>query len=372
MLFMIEKLVRKNILKFQPYVPGKPIAEVQRELGLKDIIKLASNENPLGPCPKAIQALKKSLKNVFLYPDSGIILKQKIAKIANLKPANVILGNGSDELIEIIGKTFLNPEDEIIVSEKAFIRYQMAGALMNCRVISTPMKNYTHDLAAMKSAITSSTKIIFVANPNNPTGTYVNHQQMDSFFDGLPKDILVVLDEAYYEYVTQADYPRTINYLEEGRHVIILRTFSKIYGLAGMRVGYGLAPEKIISFLERIRPPFNVNSLAQIAAEVSLGDKAQIRRSLKLIKEQKKYLYQNLAKLKLTYIPSATNFILIDLKQAAKEVCGKLLSLGVIVRPMNEYDLPSFIRVTIGLPSENRRFIHALTHLLKGAKCLSL
>ncbi|MDD5259894.1 MAG: histidinol-phosphate transaminase [bacterium] len=362
---MIEKLIRKNILQFQPYIPGKPIAEVKRELGLKRVIKLASNENPLGPSLKALQAVKKALNSVFLYPEgSGILLKRKIAKKLALRPSNIILGNGSDELIEIIGKTFLDPGDEIIVSADGFIRYKMAGDLMCCGVIAVPSKDHKHDLAGMKAAITPKTKVIFIINPNNPTGTYVSERELVEFFQGLREDIIVVFDEAYYEYATQKDYPQTLDYLRKGKNVIILRTFSKIYALAGLRVGYGLAGEELISYLERVRPPFNVNSLAQVAAEVSLDDKQQIKRSLALVEKEKKKLYRELDKLSITYIPSAANFVLIDLKREAGEISKKLLASGVIVRPMGEYKLPTCIRVTIGLPAENNRFVSALRKLL--------
>ena len=358
---MIEKLVRKNILQFQPYIPGKPIAEVRRELGLKDVIKLASNENPLGPSPKALQAVKKALKTVFLYPEgSGILLKQKIARKLGLRPSNIILGNGSDELIEIIGKTILNPGDEIIVSTDGFIRYKMAGDLMCCGVIAVPSMNYKHNLPGMKAAVTLQTKIIFIANPNNPTGTYVTDRELKEFFQGLREDIIVVFDEAYYEYATQKDYPQTMDYLQQGKNVIILRTFSKIYALAGLRVGYGLAGEELISFLERVRPPFNVNSLAQVAAEASLDDKQQVKRSLAMVEKERKKLYQELDKLPVAYIPSATNFILIDLKREAGEISKKLLASGIIIRPMGEYGLSTCIRVTIGLPAENKKFITIL------------
>lgn len=361
---MIEKLVRKNILKFQAYVPGKPIAEVKRELGLKSVIKLASNENPLGPSPKAVQALKKGLKNVFLYPDSGLLLKDKIAGKLDLQPSNVILGNGSDELIEIIGKTFLNPEDEIIVSADGFIRYKMAGDLMNCRVVAVPGKDFKHDLAGMKAAVTPQTKIIFIANPNNPTGTYVTIQEVEEFFHGLRPDIIVVFDEAYYEYAIQKNYPQTLTYLQQGWNVIILRTFSKIYALAGLRVGYGLASAEIISYMERIRPPFNVNSLAQAAAEASLDDNQQVRKSQALVEKERKIFYRELSKLPVAFIPSATNFILIDLKREAAEISKKLLASGVIVRPMGEYGLTTCIRVTIGLPAENKSFITTLKKII--------
>lgn len=362
---MIKKLVRKNILKFQAYIPGKPIAEVKRERGLKEVIKLASNENPLGPSPKAIQALKKALKTVFLYPEgSALLLKQKIAKKLDLRLANIILGNGSDELIEIIGKTFLNPEDEIIVSADAFIRYKMAGDLMGSRVAVIPGKDYRHDLAGMKAAVTPQTKLIFIANPNNPTGTYVTNREVAEFFQGLREDIIVIFDEAYYEYAIQKDYPQTLEYLKQGKNVIILRTFSKIYALAGLRVGYGLASAETVSYMERVRPPFNVNSLAQVAAEISLDDNQQVKKSRLLVEKEKKKLYRELAKLPVEYIPSAANFVLIDLKREAREITEKLLASGVIIRPMGEYGFTTCIRVTIGLPAENKRFMTIFKKLI--------
>jgi histidinol-phosphate aminotransferase len=240
----------------------------------------------------------------------------------------------------------------------------MAGDLMCCQVVAVPSVNYKHNLSGMKAAITPKTKIIFIANPNNPTGTYVTDRELDEFFQGLKEDIIVVFDEAYYEYATQKDYPQTLAYLQQGKNVIILRTFSKIYALAGVRVGYGLAGEEMVSYLERVRPPFNVNSLAQAAAEASLDDKQQIRRSLALVEKERKKFYRELDQLPVAYVPSATNFILIDLKREAGEISKKLLASGIIVRPMGEYKLATCIRVTIGLPAENKRFITMLKKLI--------
>ncbi len=369
----IEKLVRKEVFNFQPYFPGKPIKELERELRrkgvkLKSIVKLASNENPLGPSKKAIELLKKNLRNIYFYPESSCPeLRKKLAEKLGVKPENLIFGNGSDEIIELIGKVFLNPEDEIIVSEHAFIRYKMAGDLMGCKVVMVPMKNYTHDLVAMAKAVTPKTKAIFIANPNNPTGTYNTASELVDFFKRLEisgRQVLVIVDEAYYEYAkVEKDYPDTLNYFRQGKNIIILRTFSKIYGLAGLRIGYGIAKKEIIDFLERIRPPFNVNSLAQEAALASLNDETQVKKSVKLVKQGKKYLYQELKKLGFDYVPSAANFILIQMKTNGKDVFAELLQQGVIVRAMEEYGFLEFIRVTIGLPRENKKFISALKNL---------
>lgn len=362
----MKELVRKNVLKMEPYLPGKPIKEVQRELGLKNIIKLASNENPLGPSQGAIKALKRGLPILNRYPEgSGFYLKKTLAKKLKVRPENLILGNGTDELIELVAKVFLNPEEEIVVSEGAFIRYKMAGDLMAGKVVSVPMKNFTHDLAAMKRAITPGTKIVFIANPNNPTGTYVNKKDVAAFIDDLPPGVLVVFDEAYYEYVTEKDYPQTISYVKQGKNVIVLRTFSKIYSLAGLRIGYGITKPEIISYLELIRPPFNTNSLAQLAAEASLNDVGRLKKSIRMIQEGKKFLYKNLDEMGLTYIPSAANFVLLKTGRSGKDIFNRLLTEGLIVRSMEEYKFPEYIRVTIGLEKENQKFIKALRKLLK-------
>lgn len=362
-----KKLVRKQVLNFQPYIPGKPIAQLQRELRLKNIIKLASNENPLGPSAEVIKSIKNNLNNIFLYPESDCpVLRDKLAKKLGVSTPCLIFGNGSDEIIELIGKTFLNPQDEIIVSEHAFIRYQMSGDLMGCKVITVPMKNFKHDLENMARQITRKTKIIFIANPNNPTGTYNTKSEVARFIRIVRKDILIVFDEAYHEYaMIKKDYPKTIQYLNKFPNIIILRTFSKIYALAGLRIGYAIANPAIVSYLDRIRPPFNVNSIAQIAALAAIDDRRQIKNSLDLMKEEKKYLCSELDKMCLTHIPSATNFILINVKCNGYNVFKALLKKGMIARAMSEYGFSQYIRVTVGLPQENRKFISALKQVLR-------
>ncbi|MFA5779311.1 MAG: histidinol-phosphate transaminase [Elusimicrobiota bacterium] len=376
----MKNFVRKNILNFQPYIPGKPIDDVKREFNLKEVVKLASNENPSGPSSKAVSSIKKVLNKINIYPDGYCFeLRKKIAAIYNVGENQIIFGNGTDEIIELIGKTFLNPEDEIIVSEHAFIRYKMAGDLMGCKVIEVPMKNYKHDLNAMTAAVTRKTKIIFIANPNNPTGTYNTKKEFENYFSKLltfsakggPADScggnfspLTFVDEAYAEYVAEKDYPLGLEYLKKGLNVMFSRTFSKIYGLAGLRIGYGVALPEIVSYVERIRPPFNVSSVAQAAAVSALDDKQHIQKSKKLVLQQKKYLYRELQKIGLEYVPSVANFILVNVKIDGRIIFEKLLKKGVIIRAMDEYMLKKFIRVTIGTPAENRKFIREVTKVI--------
>jgi histidinol-phosphate aminotransferase len=367
-------MIRPCCAGFEPYVAGKPVETIKRELGLKKVVKLASNENPLGPSKKALAAMKKALTNVFYYPDSNSFeMKQAIAKKFKVKPENIIVGAGSDEIIELLGKLFFCPEDEVIISDHAFVRYQMSGKLMNSKVISIPMKNYKHDLEAMAEAVNVNTKAIFVCNPNNPTGTYNTKAEFEDMLNTLAaKQLnympLLIMDEAYYEYArVEKDYPETLKYFDKYPNLVILRTFSKIYALAGLRAGYGFAAKEVVDYMDRIRPPFNLNSIAQAAAVASLADTAQVTKGVALVKNEKKRLCVELKKLGISYIPSAANFILMEISPfTGKEVFLNLLKMGVIVRAMNEYGFPNFVRVSIGLPAENRMFINAVKKLLKG------
>ncbi|MFH1784260.1 MAG: histidinol-phosphate transaminase [bacterium] len=360
-----KKLVRKNILKMQSYLPGKPIKEVQRELGIKDIVKLASNENSFTPPRRVIDAVKKELSSLNRYPEgSGIYLRQALSRKLGVPTDYIILGNGTDEIIELIGKTFVDNNDEIIVSEGAFIRYEMVGDLMGCRVVSVPMKNFTHDLRGFRKAITQRTKVVFIANPNNPTGTYVSKKEVEWFLKSVPSRVLVVFDEAYYEYVQEKDYPQTIPYVKKLDNVIVLRTFSKIYSLAGLRIGYGVAVPELIDYLNRIRPPFNTSTVAQAAAQAALSDKEHLKKTLKFVAEGKRFLYAKLKEMGLAFVPSAANFILVDVGRKSKEVFMRILKEGVIVRAMEEYGFGTYIRVTIGLEKENKKFLKALTKVL--------
>jgi histidinol-phosphate aminotransferase len=370
----IEKMIRPCCAGFEPYIAGKPVETIKRELGLKKVVKLASNENPLGPSKKAIGAMKKALKNAFYYPDSNSFeLKQAISKKYKITPENIMVGAGSDELIELIAKLFFTTEDEIIISDHAFIRYEMSGKLMNSKVVSVPMKNYKHDLEAMADAVTGNTKAIFIANPNNPTGTYNTKAEFESFLNRLLSysfmcPPLVIMDEAYYEYARALkDYPETLKYFEKYPSLIILRTFSKVYALAGLRAGYGFAAKEVVDYIDRIRPPFNLNSLVQAAGAASLADPEQVKKGTVLVAKEKALLYKELKKLGISFIPSAANFILMEIRPlSGREAFEKLLRLGVIVRAMDEYKLSNFVRVSIGLPEENRMFIESVRKLLKG------
>ncbi|OGS19911.1 MAG: histidinol-phosphate transaminase [Elusimicrobia bacterium RIFOXYA2_FULL_39_19] len=370
----IKKLVRKEIENFQAYVPGKPINEVKRELGIKgNIVKLASNENSLGASKKVIAAIKKAASEVYRYPEGvSYELRKAMAAKTGVNFNEVLFGSGSDEIIELLGKVFLNPGDEIVVSKHAFIRYKMAGDLMGCSVVTVPMKNYTHDLPAMAAVLNVKTKMIFIANPNNPTGTYNTGQELESFLEGLAKKgdtpPLVIVDEAYYEFaLIEKKYPDSVSLLKKYPNLVILRTFSKIYALAGLRAGYAIANSEVIGYLDRIRPPFNITLITQYAVLAALKDeKTQIKKALKVVENGKKYLYAELEKIGLKYIKTVANFILVEsAPKKGKDVFNQLLKKGVIVRAMDEYELPFHFRVTVGKKNENSIFIKELKNILE-------
>lgn len=345
------------------YVPGKPIEEVRRELGLKDVIKLASNENCLGPSPKAVAAIKKNLKNINRYPDaSSFYLKKKTAKFLGVDENNLIFGNGSDEIIGIAVRTFVGDGDEVVIARPTFLIYEIVSQIQNADIKFVPLaKDLRHDLNAMKKAITDKTKIVFIANPDNPTGTYITKAELNEFFKGLPEDLIVFLDEAYFEFAKYSykDYPDGLSYIDRPG-VIVSRSFSKAYGLAGLRIGYGISSPEVISYMERAREPFNVNLLAQAAARAAIDDKAFLKKTLLHVEVEKDFIYENLRKMKLDYVESATNFIMVDVKKDCKEIFNALLKKGVIVRDMKAWGWDSFIRVTVGKREENKRFIEAL------------
>lgn len=350
-------------MNVKPYSPGKPIEEVQRELGLKDVIKLASNENCLGASPKALNAIRKSLKDINRYPDaSGFYLKRALAKSLGVGEGNIIIGNGSDEIIVLAAKAFTNPLDEVIIAKPTFLIYEIASQIQDARIKFVPLtKEFKYDLSRMKDALTDKTKIVFIANPDNPTGTYVAKKELDDFLKGIPDDVIVFLDEAYFEFAQFRfkDYPNGLDYIARP-NIIVSRSFSKAYGLAGLRVGYGVSNKEFINYMERTREPFNVNLLAQAAAKAALGDKSFLKKTLQHAEREKVFLYEAFKKMKLEYIPSATNFILVNVKKDCKKVFTALLKKGVIVRDMKAWGLDSYIRVTIGTREENRRFIGAL------------
>jgi len=354
-----------DIYKIKAYQPGKPIEEVKREFRLKNVIKLASNENPLGPSPKAVEAIRGYASKINFYPDGGsYYLKKALGEKLGVKEESIILGNGSDEIVSLITRIFLQKGDEAIMGDPSFLMYKIDAQLSRANVASVPLKSFRLDLSEMSKVVGSKTKLIFISNPNNPTGTIITEDEVEHFLRDIPPRILAIFDEAYYEYVEDTNYPQSIDLLDGNSNIIILRTFSKIYGLAGLRVGYGVSSPEIIELLNKARPPFNVNSLAQVAALASLEDKDQVNRSKILVREGKEFLYSNLRRLKIFFIPTQANFILIKVGKKAKDVAAKLLKKGIIVRGMRAYNLPHCIRVTIGTKPQNEEFIKNLQTIL--------
>ena len=348
------------------YVPGKPIEDVARELGLDpdQILKLASNENPLGPSPVAVQAMREALEKAHFYPDGGgYHLRAGIAEKYGVGIDNVMLGTGSNEIIEFLGHAFLRPDDNIVTAEHAFVVYKILEKLFGAETVEVPDPNLTHDLPAMASAINDRTKIVYIANPNNPTGTMVSEAELDRFIDRVPKNVVIALDEAYYEFLP--DPPNTLKYFQKHPNVIVLRTFSKIQGLAGLRIGYGLAHEDFIRLLQKTRQPFNVNSIAQAGALAGLRDDEYQSKTREVVRQGREYLQSEFDKRKLEYVPSVANFILVKVGNG-KEVFQKLLRRGVIVRAMDEYKLPDWIRVSVGTPDQNQRFLADLAQVMEG------
>jgi len=345
------------------YEPGKPIEDVARELGLQphEIIKLASNENPLGPSPKALAAMRETLERAHFYPDGGgYYLREAIAQKMGLERSNVILGSGSNEIIEFIGKAFLDPGDEVIASRHAFVVYKLMATLFGARTIEVPDPGYAHDLDAMAAAITPRTKEIFIANPNNPTGTLCSQEAIDRFMERVPEHVVVVFDEAYYEFLPKP--PDTLKFVRAGRNVVVLRTFSKIQGLANLRIGYGLAKAELIDVLQKTRQPFNANGIAQAGALAGLQDDEHQQRTRELTWAGRDYLQKEFAAMGLEYVPSHANFVLVRVGDG-KAVFNALMKKGVIVRDMNAYGLPEWIRVSVGTMEQCGRFLGELKQL---------
>ncbi|MCX5701444.1 MAG: histidinol-phosphate transaminase [Candidatus Omnitrophica bacterium] len=359
-------LIKNSILNIKPYMAGKPIEETKRELGLKEVIKLASNENPLGASPKALQAIRKNVSGINRYPDSqGFYLKRKIAQYLKVQSSNVVLGNGSDEIIDIIIKTFVEEDENIITADTTFLEYEIISQVNNRKVITVPLRYFKYDLEGIKRKINKKTKLIFISNPNNPTGTYVTKFELEDFMVDLPRDLILVLDEAYDTFIDVDDFPKSLQYLSgQNKNIIVLKTFSKAYGLAGLRIGYAIASSDFASYMERVRQPFNVNLLAQVAATAALDDRDFLRKTRKVILQGRNYLYEALNKLGIAYVPSVANFILIDVGKDSVGLFRDMLKYGVIVRDMKQYGLKNFIRVTIGTRKENERFIKVLKKVL--------
>jgi histidinol-phosphate aminotransferase len=362
----VKELVRSSVLNVKPYVAGKPIEETKRQLGLSKVIKLASNENPFGPSPKAASAIKKCLCGINRYPDAqGFYLKKRLSGYFSLEPENFILGNGSDELIDVVIKTFLEPDENIITSETTFLEYEIIAQVNDRKIKKAPLRYFKYDLGAMLKLVDKKTKLILIANPNNPTGTYVTKYEVADFLNTLPDSVLVVFDEAYDTFIDVDDYPDSLSYLRKKKKVIILKTFSKAYGLAGLRLGYAIAERQLVSYMERVRQPFNVNILAQAGGLAALDDKEFLKKTRRLILEGKDFIYQELSKMGLGFLPSVANFILVDVGRDGLEVFKHMLKLGVIVREMKQYGLRNFIRVTIGTQKENARFVRVLRKALR-------
>ena len=360
-----ESLANQHILGIAPYEPGKPIEELERELGIHDAIKLASNENPLPPSERVQKAIVAALPTLNRYPDGGgFYLRQALAKKHGVTPEHIVLGNGSNELIELLVHAFMRPGDEAVVPHPSFVVYptsvQAAGGI---RVV-VMLRDYRLDLEAMGRAVTPLTKLVFIANPNNPTATMVTADEVERFMARMPDRTIVVFDEAYVEFAQGPDFPDSLAYMKQGRKVVVLRTFSKAASLAGLRVGYGVADPDAVALLNRIRPPFNVNSLAQAAALAALDDEPHILECVRLIDAGRQLLYDEFKALGLKYVPSRANFILVDVGRSAAEIYQKLLREGVIVRPLTSFGMETALRITIGTPQENRRLVRALGAVL--------
>lgn len=360
-------LAKPGVAALSVYEPGRPIEEVARELGLGEPpIKLASNENALGPSPRALEAMRVAAAAMHLYPDGGAFhLREALAKSLDLCPEQILPGNGSNELLELLGRVFLDEAASIVVSDHAFIIYRLIAESFGCRVISTPMRGFCHDLEAMADAVASDTRLLYVGNPNNPTGTMVTAASVRRLMDRIPDHVIVCFDEAYIELVPESDRPDTLRYVREGRHAIVLRTFSKVYGLAGLRIGYAVAPERCIQLLNRVRQPFNVNAMALAAAQAALADEAHVRQTRDHVIAEMRVLERSLAGLGYDFVPSVANFLLVKVGQG-RRVFEVLQRLGIIVRPMDGYGLGDYVRVTVGTCAENRAFLAALPQAVAG------
>ena len=347
------------------YEPGKPIEETARELGAdaSNIIKLASNENPLGPSPKALAAMRGALESAHLYPDGGgFYLCDALAAKLGCTRDHIILGSGSNEIIEFLGHAFLNRGDEVVASEHAFIAYKLVAAVFGAHTVEVPSPDLRHDLDGMIAAITPKTRLIFVANPNNPTGTLAGQDEIDRFVERVPENVVVVFDEAYFEYLD--DPPDTLRFVRAGRNVAVLRTFSKIQGLAAVRIGYGIARPELIQALQKTRQPFNVNSLAQVAALAALDDDEHLTRTKRITDEGRAYLQDQFAAMNLPFVPSAANFVLVKVGDGTA-IFRKLLERQIIVRALKGYNLPEWIRISVGTMEQNRKCIAALREVLQ-------
>lgn len=358
-------LASSCIRELQPYQPGKPVEELERELGLTQVIKLASNENPLGASERVTASLQESLSGVSRYPDgSAYLLKKKLSEFLGVATDRLTIGNGSNELLELLARVFLSPENESIVSRHSFVVYPTVTRAIGAALKVIPAKNYGQDLQATFEAISNKTRIVFIANPNNPTGTWVNRRDLTAFLERVREDVIVVLDEAYYEYVQEAEYPDGILLCEKYANLVVTRTFSKAYGLAALRIGYSVSHPDIADLMNRVRQPFNVNAMSMVAALAALDDQEHVHKSVALNSIGLRFLESECNRLGLTFIPTVANFLTIDFGRDALPIYNDLLREGVIVRPVGVYELPHHLRVTVGTVEENQRFIEALGKVL--------
>ncbi|KHD08865.1 aspartate aminotransferase [Candidatus Thiomargarita nelsonii] len=358
------KLATPGVQGLRPYQPGKPIEELEREYGIKNAIKLASNENPLGPSPRVLEAVQGCLKDIARYPDgNGFVLKKALAQKHHVNMDMITLGNGSNDVLELIARTFVTQAQSVIFSEHAFVVYPMVTQAIGARSIVTSAKNWGHDLSAMQAAICDDTRLIFIANPNNPTGTWLDKSSLKAFLEAVPESVLVVVDEAYFEYaIENPNYPNSLDWLSEYPNLIVTRTFSKAYGLAGLRVGYSISHADVAHLVNRVRQPFNVNSIALVAATAALDDGEYLKKSIALNRAGMQEMRQSFEKMGLSYIPSLGNFLAVDVDDGAK-IYELLLRQGVITRPLGDA-MPQHLRVSIGLPSENEIFLQALRKVI--------
>lgn len=361
----LKSLVPEWVRSLTPYPPGKPVEELEREYGIHNSIKIASNENPLGPSPKAMAAVIDAVRNMHRYPDGeAFYLRRALAQRLGVLPENLLFGNGSNEIIELAARTFLRPGDEAVMAEQTFLIYRSVVQAIGGSFKEVPLRHYTHDLDAIAEAIGPRTKMVFLANPNNPTGTIFKRPAWQEFLAAVPKKVLIVMDEAYAEFVEDPEYPNSLDdHVVDGPPIITLRTFSKIYGLAALRIGYGVAAPEIIDLINRVRQPFNVSSLAQVAALAALDDREHVETTRRVNREGTAYLIGEFARLGLSWVPTWANFVLVQVGNGA-QVYERLLRQGVIVRPMGFYGFPDHVRVTVGTPAENERFVAELERAL--------
>jgi histidinol-phosphate aminotransferase len=353
------------ILDIAPYVPGKPIEELEREYGISDSIKLASNENPLGPSPKAVEAIGRQIAGLHRYPDgAGHLLLNKLAAKLDVSPHQIVMGNGSDDILGLLSRALLQPGDEAIIPTPSFLMYRIVTQSAGAVPVQIPLREMGVNLTEIQRRVTPRTRLIFICNPNNPTGAMVTQDALKAFLSALPPEVVVVLDEAYIEFVRDPRCAQGLSFLDGDPVVVTLRTFSKIYGLAGLRVGYGVMPQALAQLLNRIRMPFNVNSLAQAAAVAALDDTEFFEKTTALIHDGLDFLFTELEKRGLRCFPTQTNFFLIDMQHDARVVFERFLRQGVIVRAMSAYGFPDYIRINVGLPQENRRFLAALDRVM--------